>query len=443
VRVAILLPAAVPAVVGGAERLAEGLRDAIRARPGDDAEVVTLPIREHRTSDLLLSYRSWRTVDLSSFDAVISTKYPTWMVDHPRHVVYLFHVLRGLYDTYHLFEQPKAVRWHEVDDRRLQELVESTPDPDAIDEVLDRAITVCDGVGDDDPLVQFPGAFVRAIVHWLDGAGMSPRRIERHAAISGTVMRREGYFPPRTPVTVAYPPASLSGSPAADGAPSHLFAVSRLDAPKRFDLLLDAMAKVESDVQLKIAGTGPEREALESKAATDPRVQLLGFVEDRELRDLYAHAIAVPFLPLDEDFGLITVEAAGFSKPVITCADSGGPAELVVPGRTGIVVPRSAEAIAEGIDAMVRSPETAAAMGRRAHQHLGAITWEATVSALLDPAPANPVAAPRRKRSKRLVTVVSTFPVHPRIGGGQLRSAHMSGALSPTFDLEIQSLGGE
>ena len=42
-------------------------------------------------------------------------------------------------------------------------------------------------------------------------------------------------------------------------------------------------------------------------------------------------------LPVQEDYGFVTVEAFASRKAVVTCTDSGGPAELVVDGTNGYV----------------------------------------------------------------------------------------------------------
>ena len=51
-------------------------------------------------------------------------------------------------------------------------------------------------------------------------------------------------------------------------------------------------------------------------------------------------------------------------KPVITCTDSGGTAELVTDGVSGLVVEPQAEALAAAIDAPVVEPARGAPHGR-------------------------------------------------------------------------------
>ena len=65
------------------------------------------------------------------------------------------------------------------------------------------------------------------------------------------------------------------------------------------------------------------------------RVQLIGRVTQPELLHYFAHCRAVCFPPLAEDYGFVTVEAFSSRKAVVTCTDSGGPAELVGDGDRG------------------------------------------------------------------------------------------------------------
>ncbi len=134
---------------------------------------------------------------------------------------------------------------------------------------------------------------------------------------------RPGYFADPTSVPVAHPPSGLRGIHQGRG--RHLFTVSRLDAPKRIDLIVRAMAHVQSGVELHIAGTGPQEGPLRELAAGDPRIHLLGYLNDARLVDAYASAIAVPFVPDREDYGYITLEAMLSGKPVTR------PPTLVVP----------------------------------------------------------------------------------------------------------------
>lgn len=421
--------------MGGAERLFAGLLRELNEHTTHDAELIKVPSREHSLPDLVASYEAFSRLDLSHFDLVISTKYPSWMVRHPNHVVYMLHKLRGLYDTYWMTGRPLSGDYASPDLRALQELMRSNPGPQALDEFFWRFNGLLQERGPQDPAFLFPGPLAREIVHFLDGIALAPSAIRRYAAISRTVARRPGYFPDGVPVAVAYPPSDLRGL--RPGRFDYFFTVSRLDAPKRMDLLIRAMELVPGGQSLKIAGTGPELERLRSLAARDDRVEFLGYVSSAELADLYADALAVPFVPLDEDFGLVTLEAMTCGKPVVTCDDSGGPNELVVDGISGYVTRATPEALAEALHRLATQPQLARRLGESGRHRAAPVTWTRALSGVLG---RRSQPAPPRVSDRPKVVVLSTFPVHPGLGGGQLRCLHLYGRLAPELAVEIVSL---
>src|SRR5690606_4979808 len=97
-----------------------------------------------------------------------------------------------------------------------------------------------------------------------------------HAALSRTIAVRDGYLPPGVGAHVAHAPSDVPAPPPGQGARTHVFTVSRLDGPKRIDLVVEAMAHVPGDVPLLIGGTGPEEARLRELAAGDPRIRFLG-----------------------------------------------------------------------------------------------------------------------------------------------------------------------
>jgi glycosyltransferase involved in cell wall biosynthesis len=101
-----------------------------------------------------------------------------------------------------------------------------------------------------------------------------------------------------------------------------------------------------------IAGDGSDRTRLVDLVADlnlQEVVEFRGFVSDDELQQLYHHAKAVAYLPFDEPFGLVFLEAAAFAVPVIA-PNHGGALEIVVDGVTGYLVePSSVESVAEVI----------------------------------------------------------------------------------------------
>ena len=196
VNVAIVAPCPVPYTAGGAENLWRGLQDALNERAGCQAEIIKLPSPEHDAASLLDSYRRFAELDLSGFDAVVSGKYPAWMIGHPRHVCWMLHRLRGLYDSYHFFGLPEAYPDPPPAVRELSEWMRAHAGRrDALGEVFERVDALRRSPALSADLFAFPGPLVREIVHHLDGVGLAPSAVRRFGAISATVRDRPGYFP--------------------------------------------------------------------------------------------------------------------------------------------------------------------------------------------------------------------------------------------------------
>jgi glycosyltransferase involved in cell wall biosynthesis len=168
------------------------------------------------------------------------------------------------------------------------------------------------------------------------------------------------------------------------GRGGYLFTVSRLDHPKRIDLLIRAMAHVRAQVPLRIAGTGPQEAALRELAAPDPRITLTGFLNDGDLADAYAGALAVLFAPYQEDYGYVTLEAMLSGKPVITTTDAGGPVELIEDGVSGLIVEPDPAALGAAIERLASSGRRARRMGRAGRERARRISWGDVVPKLLD-----------------------------------------------------------
>lgn len=132
-------------------------------------------------------------------------------------------------------------------------------------------------------------------------------------------------------------------------------AAGRLDAVKDFANLLAAFGELgrsEPAARLVIFGDGPERNALSSRAMAlgiSARVTFTGYRDD--VRDLLPAADVFVNSSISEGISLTILEAMAASLPVVA-TEVGGTPEVVVPGRTGLLVPardpiRLAGAIAE------------------------------------------------------------------------------------------------
>ena len=438
-KIAIITPHPIPFAIGGAENLWWGLQNHIEQNTPHTCDIVALVSPEDTLDGLVSSYKAFSELDLSAYDCVISGKYPAWMVRHPNHVCYMLHRLRGLYDTY---SGPSA---DTITSTRARTLVawmrDMAGDQGAHEQVLPefferyKALRASDVP---DNIFAFPGPFAREIVHFLDGIGLSQTRIQRYASNAGTVAKRQGYFPPGATVTPLHHPPHRDDYHC--GNQDYFFTSSRLDVPKRVDLIIEAMRFVDADIALLIAGSGPDQARLKDLARDDPRIHFLGFVPDDVMPGLYANALAVPFVPRDEDYGLITVEAMRSGKPVVTVADAGGPTEIVQDGKNGFVTPADAAAIGERLAYLASHPMDARTMGEAGRESVEGITWERVFRELME-RPASQAKLIHQRKPK--LTVATTFPIYPPTGGGQARVFNLYRHLAGTYDIDIVSMHDE
>lgn len=150
-------------------------------------------------------------------------------------------------------------------------------------------------------------------------------------------------------------------------------AAGRLAPVKRYDLLLTAFAQVvrrHPEWRLKLFGSGP--------LAADLRrqVEALGLGRNvdmpgrtNRLDDELAQASLVAVSSRSEGFGMTIIEAMGHGVPVVSTDCPTGPREIITDGVDGLLVRNGdAEALAQGMLALIDDPARRSAMGAQARR---------------------------------------------------------------------------
>jgi glycosyltransferase involved in cell wall biosynthesis len=136
--------------------------------------------------------------------------------------------------------------------------------------------------------------------------------------------------------------------------------VGSLANAKRFDVLLDAFAKVRAKhpCKLVILGEGEVRDRLETQAdrlGVKSDVWMPGFV-DNPFKYVARSDVFVLSSEM-ESFGNVLVEAFAVGTPVVSTRCRGGPSEILEDGRWGLLVPvGDSEAMAEAIQKYIENP---------------------------------------------------------------------------------------
>lgn len=337
----------IPFVSGGAEFLARNLKDAL-IRSGHEAEIVTMPFIDSPLSCIENHIVAARLMDLNyswagKIDLCIGLKFPAYYIPHSNKVIWALHQHRAAYDLFNteysnLKDDPAGKAMRDIvfnaDNRYLKE--------------AKRIYTIAQNVSN---------------------------RMHRYNGIESQPL---------------YHPCPDMDKFYCGEYEDYILMPSRINITKRQMLAIEAMRQTKSDIKLYLVGKADndiERQRLLTfieECGLKDRVVYFDYVTQEEKFRLYANARAVLFIPKDEDYGYITLEAMAASKPVITAKDSGGPLEFVLDEQTGEIVDQTPNEIARAIDDFALSIAAAKEMGRNARKHLDEmeITWDRVVEEL-------------------------------------------------------------
>ncbi len=148
--------------------------------------------------------------------------------------------------------------------------------------------------------------------------------------------------------------------------------VGRVSKEKNLELLVNsfkALTDANTGAQLVIVGDGPYREEMEQKLAGEP-VLFTGYKDGEELATLYASCDAFVFPSTTDTFGNVVLEAQSSGIPVIV-TDQGGPKELMLNGKSGLMVPGDdAAALTGAMVKLLNEPASRKAMGKNARMFI-------------------------------------------------------------------------
>lgn len=348
IRNVLICTTQVPFTSGGAESHVDGLRRAL-IEAGYKAEVVALPFKWYPPTEIMRSAMAWRMLDLSaangtSVDLVIGMRFPAYLVAHEKKVLWIIHQHRAAYNLHatpfdDLSNYPEGIR--------VREWIQN-----------------CDG------------RFIPEARKVFANSRTVADRLKRYNNIESEPL----YHPPPLAKQLR------AGEPG-----DYVFYPSRLEPQKRQELLLEAMRFVRTPVKVVLAGgtSDPKRyESLIKQHDVTDRVTMRGFVADKDLVQLYTNALAVCYLPFDEDYGYVTLEGMLSAKPVIVPSDGGGATEFIEHERDGFIVAPEPRAIADALDTLYDDRQRARAMGQRAKDKIIDLdlSWQKVVERLISAA---------------------------------------------------------
>jgi glycosyltransferase involved in cell wall biosynthesis len=347
VKKVLVVNSQVPFISGGAEILADNLIDAL-INYGYDADLVNLPFSWRPAERIPENILATKLLDLTetcgeNIDLLIALKFPAYYVKHSNKVLWLLHQHRPAYDL-----------WR-----------------------CNYSDLSCNG----------NGKWFRDIIVHSDNKFLM--EFKKRYTISHNVTNRFKKYNNIDSIPLYHPPINYERLHSGKYE-NYVFFPSRIGGLKRQELAIKSMKHVKSNVELTIAGRPDSKHNIEilnkltKKLNLQKRVKVLPDITEEEKIRLYANTMGVLFIPYDEDYGYITLEAMYSRKPVITCTDSGGPLEFVEDNQTGYIRNPNPVEIADAIDRLYLERERAKKMGQTGYDKIISmdISWKKVVEAL-------------------------------------------------------------
>lgn len=334
----------VPFIYGGAEFLADSLRDKL-IEHGHEAIVIKIPFQWNPPDKILDSMLACRLLKLENTDRVIALKFPAYYIEHPNKVLWLLHQFRQAYDLWGTEYQCLPSNAEGI---RIRECIINS-DNHSLTKVK-KIYTISRVVSD---------------------------RLKRFNDIESEVI-----YHPLMDSSIFY--CKQYGD--------YFFYPSRISRGKRQHLVIESMKYTKSAVKLIVAGSPDVKEDLEliesivKSNHLESKVKIISkFITEEDKANLFANALGCTYIPYDEDsYGYVTLEAYHSKKPVITCSDSGGTDVVVIDGVTGFIVEPEPKALAEAMDNLYEDKKMAERMGRSGLDHILSlnITWNNVIERL-------------------------------------------------------------
>lgn len=170
---------------------------------------------------------------------------------------------------------------------------------------------------------------IKSFLKWIDKTGSNNANLL--IANSKNVQNRiKKYYKKES--QLIYPPVKISPSLLNPKNKKYFICLSRLVKQKGIDLAIRTCKKY--NLPLMVVGDGSEFENL--KKISNKNIRFVRHCSDSEKSVLLAGAKALIYLSIEEDFGIVPIEAMSVGTPVIAF-NSGGVKETVIHKKTGLL----------------------------------------------------------------------------------------------------------
>lgn len=167
-----------------------------------------------------------------------------------------------------------------------------------------------------------------------------------------------------------------------DDSRDYVLYFGRLDWLQKRISLVYSTARMLPEIPFVVAG-GPVHRHVDPRVLNPPKnVRLELFNQlcplDKKTK-IYSQASCVLYPSVNEDFGIVPVEAMSAGKPCVVCTDGGGVTETVVHERTGLIAPATPGALAAAVERLHRHGQS---MRQDCRERAKFFSWERCVDGL-------------------------------------------------------------
>lgn len=155
---------------------------------------------------------------------------------------------------------------------------------------------------------------------------------------------------------------------------AQLITVGALDPSKNHDFAIDVASKKPGQQALKVVvvtdrSYGDTAEKLKVKAKElgvelDIRVR----VSTRQLVKLYRESLATVYCPIEEPFGIVSIESQACGTPILG-ANEGGLRETILDNVSGHLCERNPDLFADHLEQWIINPDTRQRLSQQARQN--------------------------------------------------------------------------
>ena len=175
------------------------------------------------------------------------------------------------------------------------------------------------------------GAWLIRFIYWL-----SLKNMHVIIANSENIKQRLQKFVHQPTDHVVYPPIDTHKFKWL-GQSDYYLSFGRIERLKRIPDIIKAFQKMP-DKKLVVVSGGPDLDKIKHMSQGYNNIQVVGWVDDKQLAEYLGHCIASIYIPIDEDFGMTPLESMSAGKPCLGVFE-GGLKETILEQVNGKFIP--------------------------------------------------------------------------------------------------------